>query len=248
MIHDFVLTERHAVLLVGPAIFDLAAAEQGKPLLQWRPDIGTRIGLVPLDGGPARWIEADPFFVFHFANGFERGSDIVVDYVRHQDLGMGPRSADRAPPRAHRMVMDTIGQRIAVDDRLADFPTEFPRINDAFEARASRFIYLPTRSETLTMPNPPSASFNALVTLDAATGAMRRHDLGNRLAGEPIFIPRPGGTGEQDGWIATYAYDPATDTSDLLLLDAARIDEAPVAVIRMPQRVPQGLHGNWMPD
>jgi carotenoid cleavage dioxygenase len=248
MIHDFVLTERHAVLLVGPAIFDLAAAEQGKPLLQWRPDIGTRIGLVPLDGGPARWIEADPFFVFHFANGFERGSDVVVDYVRHQDLGMGPRSADRAPPRAHRMVIDTIGQRIAADDRMADFPTEFPRINDAFEARASRFIHLPTRSQTLTMPNPPSASFNALVTLDAATGAMRRHDLGNRLAGEPIFIPRPGGTGEQDGWIATYAYDPATDTSDLLLLDAARIDEAPVAVIRMPQRVPQGLHGNWMPD
>jgi carotenoid cleavage dioxygenase len=34
MIHDFVLTERHTVLLVGPAIFDMAAPEQGKPLLQ----------------------------------------------------------------------------------------------------------------------------------------------------------------------------------------------------------------------
>jgi len=248
MIHDFVLTEGHAVLLVGPAIFDMAAAEQGQPLLQWRAALGMRIGLVPLDGGAARWIEADPFFVFHFANGFERGGDIVVDYVRHQDLGFGPRAADRQPPRAHRMVIDTRGLRVAADDRLADFATEFPRVNDAFEARESRFIHLPTRTDSLTLPNPPSASFNALVTLDAATGATRRHDLGNRLAGEPVFVPRPGGGGEQDGWIAVYAFDPAAGTSDLLLLDAARIEEAPVAVIRLPQRVPQGLHGNWIPD
>jgi carotenoid cleavage dioxygenase len=107
---------------------------------------------------------------------------------------------------------------------------------------------MPTRSETLTLPNPPSASFNALVTLDAATGAMRRHDLGNRLAGERVFIPRRGGSGEQDGWLVVYAFDPATQTSDLLLLDAAQIEEAPVAVIGLPQRVPQGLHGNWIPD
>ncbi len=247
MIHDFVLTETHAVLLVGPAIFDMAAAEQGKPLLQWRAELGTRIALVPLDGGPPRWIEADPFFVFHFANGFERGRDIVVDYVRHQDLGLGTRTANREPPRAHRMVIDTIAMR-ATDNPLAGFGTEFPRINDAFEASESRFIHLPTRSETLTIPHPPSASFNALVTLDATTGATRRHDLGNRLGGEPVFIPRPGGGGEQDGWLVVYAFDPATETSDLLLLDAARIDEAPVAVIRLPQRVPQGLHGNWIPD
>ncbi|WP_367278481.1 carotenoid oxygenase family protein, partial [uncultured Amaricoccus sp.] len=49
------------------------------------------------------------------------------------------------------------------------------------------------------------------------------------------------------GWLATYLYDPAAGTSDLALLDAARIEEAPVAVIRMPQRVPQGLHGAWLP-
>jgi carotenoid cleavage dioxygenase len=31
-----------------------------------------------------------------------------------------------------------------------------------------------------------------------------------------------------------------------VLLDARRIEEPPVAVIEMPQRVPQGLHGNWI--
>jgi carotenoid cleavage dioxygenase len=74
-----------------------------------------------------------------------------------------------------------------------------------------------------------------------------RHDFGNRLGGEPVFIPRPGGTEEGDGYLAVFAYDPATATSDFVLLDAAHVDADPVAVIRLPQRVPQGLHGTWIP-
>jgi carotenoid cleavage dioxygenase-like enzyme len=245
MIHDFVLTEGHVVLLVGPAIFDLEAAQRGEPMLQWRPQLGTRIGILPIDGGTPRWIEADPFFVFHFANGFERGSDIVIDYVQHERLSIGDGGGPHEPPRMHRLVIDTIGMRIG-NDALADFVAEFPRINDALEALPSRLVYVPTRSDSLRLENPPSAVFNTIVKLDAATGATWRHDLGNRIAGEPVFIPRGGGA-EDDGYLVVYAYDPVAGTSDLVLLDAARIGEAPVAVIRLPQRVPQGLHGTWVP-
>ena len=100
MIHDFVLTERHLVLLIGPAIFDMAAAAAGKPFLQWRPDLGTRIGVVlARRRRTARWIEADAFFVFHFANGFERGS-------RDRHRLCPPREAEprlrRTPPPVRR--------------------------------------------------------------------------------------------------------------------------------------------------
>jgi hypothetical protein len=36
-------------------------------------------------------------------------------------------------------------------------------------------------------------------------------------------------------------------TSDFVLFDAARIDAEPVVVVRLPQRVPQGLNGSWIP-
>ncbi|CRI65082.1 conserved hypothetical protein [Thiocapsa sp. KS1] len=49
MMHDFVLTERHAVLFACPAVFDLQAAFSGGSPLDWRPQMGTRIALVPLD-------------------------------------------------------------------------------------------------------------------------------------------------------------------------------------------------------
>ena len=63
MVHDFILTERHVVLILGPAVFDIEAARAGKSMLQWRPDLGVRIALLPLEGGEPTWIEGDPFFI-----------------------------------------------------------------------------------------------------------------------------------------------------------------------------------------
>ena len=134
MLHDFVLTERHAVLVCGPAVFDLAAMAGGEGLLQWRPELGTRIAVVPLDGGPVAWLEAEPFFVFHFAKGFEQGGRIVLDYVRHQRLQPGVAARSKAagpglPPRHHRLVLDPAAGRLE-DAPLCDLPAEFPRADE----------------------------------------------------------------------------------------------------------------------
>lgn len=51
MIHDFILTEHYVVLIAGPTVFDVQAAKAGKSMLQWRPDLGMHIALLPLDGG-----------------------------------------------------------------------------------------------------------------------------------------------------------------------------------------------------
>jgi hypothetical protein len=49
----------------------------------------TRIGLIALDGSSVVWLDVDPFFVFHFGNGFERAGHIFIDYVRHDRLNLG---------------------------------------------------------------------------------------------------------------------------------------------------------------
>ncbi len=246
MIHDFVLTERHIVILACPLVFDLAAAMRGQSPLQWRPELGTRIAVVGLDGGPALWLDAEPFFVFHFANGFEEAGRIVLDYVRHDRLGVmaGDRSG-RTPPRLHRLAIDLAARRI--EDRcLAGPMVEFPRANDLLEARPTRYVYAPTLTETFGEGADVAGTFNAVVRVDAHTGDVVRHDFGPRMVGEAAFVPRPGADGEAEGYLALFVFDPATASSDFVLLDAARPDEAPVAAVRLPQRVPQGLHGNWL--
>ena len=246
MIHDFILTENHIVLLACPAIFDLQAARSGKPLLQWQPNLGTRIGLIALDGSSTEWLDADPFFVFHFGNGFERGGHIFLDYVRHDRLNLGYATANQKVPTLHRMNIDLSSRKIA-DAEIANMVVEFPRVNDALNALPTRFVYLPTLTSTLQLPHPPSATFNTMMKVNTETGDIVRHDFGNRVAGEATFIPRRVNSAEDDGYLAIFVFDPVNRSSDLVLLDAAHIDTEPVAVIRMPQRVPQGLHGNWIP-
>lgn len=246
MVHDFILTEHHIVVLAGPVVFDFGSAAEGNSPIQWRPGLGTQICLIPLDGGKIRRLQADPFFVFHFANGFERQGRIVIDYVRHQRLHFGASSGDdHLPPMLHRMTIETQSGRIE-DRRLMERSVEFPRVDGRRDAMETRFIYVPTLTETFTQTGSPAGTFNAIARMDTETGHLALQDFGNGLVGEPVFVPKDGSTAEDDGYIALFVFDPADRTSDFVLLDARHIDAAPVAVVRMPRRVPQGLHGSWI--
>jgi carotenoid cleavage dioxygenase-like enzyme len=95
--------------------------------------------------------------------------------------------------------------------------------------------------------HPTSGTFNAIAKMNADSGECTLHDFGKRIVGEPVFIPRKAGRAEDDGFLATFAFDPVNATSRLVLLDATCIDADPIAEIELPQRVPQGLHGSWIP-
>ena len=73
---------------------------------------------------------------------------------------------------------------------------------------------------------------------------------------EARFVPRENGTSEDDGWLLAYVFDessqltangdPKTDAkSELWIIDAKNMTDV-VAKIQLPQRVPYGLHGNWI--
>jgi carotenoid cleavage dioxygenase len=83
--------------------------------------------------------------------------------------------------------------------------------------------------------------------LARGTSACRTFAPGER-PGETIFIPAPGGDVEDDGWLMCYVYDGASGSSRLLVLDASDVAAAPLASVALPQRVPLGFHGNWIPD
>jgi len=66
---------------------------------------------------------------------------------------------------------------------------------------------------------------------------------------EAIFVPPPGfDSGNGEGYVMQLVDRHATGTTDLLILDAQRIDAEPVATLRIPIRMPGGLHGNWVTD
>lgn len=62
----------------------------------------------------------------------------------------------------------------------------------------------------------------------------------DQFSQEPIFVPRPGATEEDDGWVLTMVYDCHSDRSQLVILDASKLKAGPVARIKLPHRIPYG--------
>ena len=61
-----------------------------------------------------------------------------------------------------------------------------------------------------------------------------------------MFAPAADGKNEDDGYLMTYVYDANTDSSQFVIMDAASMDNEPVAAIDLP-RIPNGFHGSWIP-
>lgn len=241
MIHDFVVTEHFVVVFVGPAVFDLSAMLTGTgDVLAWRPERGTRIAVVPrsADGGGVRWIDTDPFWVWHFANGFEDGGEIVVDFSRFSALALGP--AEGITGAASRARLDPAAGSVrfeTLDDRL----TEFPRIDDRLQGRSHRYFTASAKS-----PGLGVGEYDTLLRFDTLGRTVEQWDSGTKLFGEVAFA-RAEGRPPEEGYYVTFRTDVETLRSDWVVLDASDIAGGPVAVVELPVRVPAGLHGNWFP-
>ncbi len=75
------------------------------------------------------------------------------------------------------------------------------------------------------------------------------HYLGNNtIGGEPCFAPKNSNSSEDEGWVMSIVYDGNIDKSKLVIIDTLNFDKKPVCEIILPQRVPFGAHGNWMPN
>ncbi len=70
----------------------------------------------------------------------------------------------------------------------------------------------------------------------------------HKIGQEPVFVPRPGGVDEDDGWVLQMVFDTRTIKSQLVILDARDIRAGPVATISLPHHIPLGLHGSFSPD
>jgi len=237
MIHDMAITERYLVLFANPLVFDLAAVMRGGALLSWQPERGTRIAFIPRDGDAVRWVDTDPFWVWHFANAFDNpDGTVTIDYVEHA-YPVGFATAPNTPnaPTLMRATCDPATGLIK-RDRISDRTgLEFPRIDDRMLTREHRHI------ATVGKAGADHDDLESLWFHDSRTGRDSCFNPGVAI-GEPIYIP----SDRHDYWGAI-GTDPSDMRSRFYLLDADNPENGPLATIDLPIRVPAGLHGAWLP-
>jgi carotenoid cleavage dioxygenase len=251
MIHDFAITDRDAIFWELPVIFDLVAAtkwikdpKSGAFPYQWRPDVGARIGVMPL-GGPAaaiRWYEIDPCYVFHGVNAFRDGEDVVIDVCRLTSM-FAPNQTLGGALSLRRWTVDTAGgsvhDEIIEDHGVGELPNRDPRR----VGRRHRYGYF-----VQTRDDPDTVDFGGLVKHDYEHGTREVWDPGPYVhTGEWLFVPTDAADAADDaGYLLAYDYDATKNRSHLLIVDATAVRDGPIASIELPQRVPYGFHAAWV--
>jgi carotenoid cleavage dioxygenase-like enzyme len=245
MIHDFAITDSCVIFMDLPVCFDLERAMRGSMPYRWNDDYGARVGVMPRDGTgrDTRWFEVDPCYVFHTMNAFDDcDGNVVVDVARYDTLWRD--SADHFDKaRLHRWVFDVKSGRVA-EAPLDDRAIEFPRVDERRVGGEHRYGYAVANPGGGVHQHPTK-----LLKYDLRSGRVDEHDFGpGRVPAEGVFAPACEEAEEDEGWVLTYVYDAAADASDFVVLDAQRFAAPPVAVVRLPQRVPYGFHGSWIRD
>jgi len=244
MLHDMAITEKYALVFDLPCVFNLDAAMKGASLpYYWDHDYEARIGFMPLDGGAddIKWVTIDPCYVFHPMNAYDDGDEVVLDAARHPKMfdreRRGPSEGDPVLTRWRLNPSTGAAKEETVNDR----PQEFPRINESLIGRSYRYGYSAGVGTGFAQ--------DTLMKTDLTTFAVQaRTDQPRFGYGEPVFVARDGAVAEDDGWVMALRHDTQNDTSDLAIFDARAITDDPVAVVHLPVRVPNGFHGNWVPD
>lgn len=244
MIHDFAITARYVIFMDLPVVFSPVRALEGTSFpYEWSDFYGARLGVLPRAEPHAdvRWFEIAPCYVFHPLNAYEDGDALVLDVVRYPDLWRGgPDTFTSAS--LHRFTIDLAAGRVG-ERPLDDRPVEFPRVDDRRMGLRHRYAWMTSNTEHV------GEEARELVRYDLATGATVVHDFGAaRSPSEGVFVPAGPGSAEDEGWVMQFVYDRARNASDLVLLDASSPSAPPVAAVHLPQRVPYGFHGNWIPD
>jgi carotenoid cleavage dioxygenase len=241
MIHDFNLTEHHVIFMDLPVVFDIDLAMQGTMPYRWDDDYGARLGVMPRGGTDAdvRWVDIEPCYVFHPMNAYESDDTIVLDVARYDRLW--DRSGDTFDPARLTRWTVNVDAGTVKEEQLDDRATEFPRMDPRLVGRPYRYGYAVETVDGI------GEEHMTLVKYDLERGGSAVHDFGpGREPGEPVFVPAPAGA-EDRGWVMTYVYDAARDTSDFVILAADDFTAPPVATVPLPQRVPFGFHGSWIP-
>lgn len=254
-VHDFALTENWLIFLFSPTGINKLPILLGTSTffdeIYWKPELGTGIALVPRAGGPIVEMETEPFQVGHAVGAFEEGGEIILDLCQldeWRDMGEAA-SAFRtsnwegyASSTVRRHKIDPRSKTIA-SETICDVPAEFPRIPGATETKRGRYAYFAANTRSR-----EGGWFRATMKLDRETGATDLHDFGRYKVGlEPVFVERPGGAEEDDGWVITPVHDGKRKMSQFAIFDARKISDGPVAQFDLPGNTGVTFHGSWRP-
>ena len=254
MVHDFVVTARHLVLLLTPFVLDLDRFSSGRVSFLdahvWRPGLGSRVLLVEKDTlEVARRYELPPGFHFHHANGWEEedgtirfdlcqapNPEFVINDFRAVMRGEW-RFPSTYPSYCHVVLKPNGAAEI---EQVEQGVAEFPRIDQRRTGLRHRVVFALTGGS-----GEGDWPLRRAARLGLGTGTLvgwsyPRH----QIPEEHLFVPRRDAEG--DGWLLGPFLDVRRRVTGLNIFESKHLADGPVwqGISRYP--LPLGLHGTFV--
>jgi carotenoid cleavage dioxygenase-like enzyme len=197
--HDMAFTERYTILHDLPLFHDPEALAMGRHKLSFYPDIPARFGILPRYGRArdVRWFEAEPCFIYHVANAWDEGDEVVMVGCRY----VVPRDARGAmdavtmakmiaqlqmDARLHRWRFNLATGQTKEETLDPDHNVEFCTSDQRLHGRKSRYAY--QMLQTKEVPH-----FVGIGRHDCETGQLESYAPGPQyFYSEAPFAPRGG--------------------------------------------------------
>ena len=258
MVHDMAITERFLVVPLppvklafnqpagdGPRRFALEAGQPLRVLVMDKADISKQ-----------RVFELPPQMVFHVGNAHETpDGQIVLSYIAAPDAWFLDQGAV-ALMAGKFMQAGRVNLQVArlnlrsgrAEVQGFDGDVEFPRMHPQRIGLQARWLL--TAAAWKRFDNRSRTLLHGVQLFDTQTGRARRFDYGDQVVVEEhIMVPKPGrvgeGRGELDAWLLGTTYDARRKATVLNLLDAAHVEDGPIAQAVLPYMLPLGFHGNF---
>ena len=253
MVHDFVVTENYIAFPVLPLTGSLDRAMSGQPSFAWEPDKPAYLGVMPRTGTPddIQWLEADPCYVFHFMNAYDRDGVITLECCHFDAPPLFPMVDGTATgiihPRMNRWVIDLNAEQPRVHQSyIGENGAEFPVIDPRYAMAEYTHGWFTSTDRKLPARIPDSDwVYNTIEHFNVKTGAVDRYSFDNGYVAEPMFVPRSNTAAEGEGYVLDVVYNQDTNTSDMCVFDAQDISAGPVGRAKVSHRVPVSFHGTW---
>ncbi|KAK1425294.1 hypothetical protein QVD17_20645 [Tagetes erecta] len=265
MMHDFAITQNYAVFMDLPLFFRPKEMMNDKKFSYIFDETKkARFGILPRYAKNElhiKWFELPTCFIFHNANAWEEGDEVVLIVCRHQNphldmVGGGVKEKiDNITCELYEMRFNMETGK-ASQKKLSESAVDFPRVNEFYTGRKQRYVYA-TRFDII-------GKANAIVKFDLdaepETGKTEVEIGGNvkgiyelergRFGSEAVFVPSQPGvdTEEDDGYLIFFTHDENTGKSSVTVIDAKTMSPDPVAIVPLPHRVPYGFHAFFVTE
>jgi carotenoid cleavage dioxygenase-like enzyme len=253
--HSFGMTENYFIIAEFPLVVQsIMLLFRAKPFIEnfhWKPGMGSRFIIIDRKTGKrVSNIKVPAFFSFHHVFAIEKEGLLELDLCAYQTADiiqhyykerLGNPKVPLPKGAMWRYSLDVVGKKFINKTVLSDVCLELPVINRAFAHANSSYRYVYGCGVNA---EKDKEFYNQIVKIDVSKGSCTSWYKEGHYPGEPVLVPSPNATLEDDGVLLSVVLDTHSNTSYLLVLNAATLEQ--IAKASLPHSILFGYHGTFI--